>query len=386
MDSTNSYLYTVLDRIRSYIDLPEVEAKYSNDYLIRHTIGPAQVDVLSRLSHTTGSPVLLEMELTLSGDPVDFVLPPNVLWVLRIETIDADGNRMGEVRPRSFWNPYGAQNWRIEGSPGALVLRVDAAPSGLDTVRMVYQTNGDILPHYGSGTLAYERTTTATLTVTDGESTITRSTGSWVTDGYEINDYLDTTNFANADNNLTYIRVTDVTANVLTTTGTFGTTVTESATVSANKSKLTLAATPTLGGLDRRENSYVGSVLRLLPATGPIEERQITAHYYSGGSWYVEVRGAFDEIAGGSVLYEIAPAGAQSLYEAIAAWSAMKIGSNFLTKQRQDSLLLQYRAAIKTIGDNLTYVQSRDPHHYERKTADSEFYQPKILTVGTYVQ
>lgn len=307
MHSTNSYLYTLLERIRSYLDLPEVDAKYSNDYLVRHIICPAQTDVMSRLSHTSGSPVLLTMALTLTGEAQDIILPPNVLWVLRIETIDEDGNRLGEVIPRSFWNPYGTQNWRIEGSPGALVLHIDAAPSGLDTAQIIYQTNGDILPHYGTGTLA------------SGDT-------------------------------------------------------------------VTLAATPTLGVLDRRPNAYVGSVLRILSASGPIEERQITAHAYSGGNWTVTARSDFTYTTNGSVLYEIAPAGSQSLYEAIAAWSALKIGTNFLAKDRQDSILLQYRAALKTIGDNLTYVQSRVPSHYERKTADSEFYQPKILTIGTYVQ
>jgi len=385
MDTTNSYLYTLLERIRTYIDLPEVEAKYSNDYLIRHVICPAQVDILSRLSHTTSCPVLLTMDLSMTDAAQDIKLPPNVLNVLRVETIDEDGNRLGEILPRSFWNPYGPQNWRVEGMPGALTLHVDAAPSGLETARVVYQTNGDVLPHYGTGTLGYERTTTATLTVTASGDTITRSSGSWATDGYELGDILDTTNFADSNNNLTNIQVTAVTDLVLTTTGTFGTTATESATVSANRGLVTLAASPTLGAVDRRENSYIGSVLRLLPASGPIEERQITEHYYSAGSWYVRARFPFEDITNGSVLYEIAPAGSQSLYEAIAAWSAVKIGTNFLSQAKRDAILLQYKASLKTLGDNLTYMQSRTPAAFERKTSDSEFYQPKILTIGTYV-
>lgn len=392
MHSTNSYLYTLLERIRSYMDLPEVDAKYSNDYLIRHTIGPAQTDVLSRLAHTTGCPVLLTMDLTLTGEAQDVILPPNVLWVLRIETIDEDGNRLGEVIPRSFWNPYGSQNWRIEGSPGALVLHVDSAPSGLDTARIIYQTNGDVLCHYGTGTLRYDHADdgAGTLSVTSGASTITRSSGSFVDDGFEVNDIVDTASFSTAACNIKGMKVTDVTALVLTVDYEFTATDTTdaAATVSANKSVLDLAATPTLGVVDRRENAYVGSVLRILPASGPVEERQITAHYYDQptSTWKVEVRTPFSLVAADSVLYEIAPAGSQSLYEAIAAWAALKIGTSFLSRERQESITLQYRAAIKTIGDNLTYVQSRVPSHYERKTSDSEFYQPKILTIGTYVQ
>lgn len=306
MDTTNSYLYTLLERIRTYIDLPEVEAKYSNDYLVRHVICPAQVDILSRLSHTTGCPVLLTMDITMTDTAQDVVMPPNVLNVLRVETIDEDGNRLGEILPRSFWNPYGPQNWRVEGMPGALTLHIDAAPSGLETARLLYQTNGDILPHYGTGTLASSNT-------------------------------------------------------------------------------VTLAATPTLGVVDRRPNAYVGSVLRILSSSGPIEERQITAHAYAGGNWTVTARSDFTYTANGSVLYEIAPAGSQSLYEVIAAWSAVKIGTNFLSDAKRNAILLQYKAALKTIGDNLTYMQSRAPASFERKTSDSEFYQPKILTIGTYV-
>lgn len=135
--------------------------------------------------------------------------------------------------------------------------------------------------------------------------------------------------------------------------------------------RVTLAASPTLGSLDRRDNAYAGQVLRILSASpAPIEERIIERSYYTAGVWYAEVRRPFTTTSDGSVPYEIAPAGSEPLYEAIAIWGSMKLGGRGMSQARRLSLQQEYRAALKTIGDNLTDMQGRVGRTMLRNSVD----------------
>lgn len=303
MHSTNSYLYTLLERIRGHLDEGDVDGKYSDDYIVRHIICPAQVDVMSRLSLTTGSPVILEWELTLDPDDGPFYrLPPCINQVLKLQAVDSEGTPVTDFVPRSIWHREGA-GWAVEGNPGALRLKLYSQPTTPSTFIMWYTSNGDVLPHYGTGTLVDD-----------------------ATDGVQ---------------------------------------------------SFILAANPTLGVVDRREHAYCGQYLRLLPATGIIEERIISDSYLSGSDWVVEVEEPFDTTPNTTTseaesLYEIAPAGSQPLIEATACWSAMKLGVGRKISQSHYQMLTQhYKAALKTIGDNLVSIQGRMPPRWERDTADN---------------
>lgn len=296
MHSTNSYLYTLLERIRAYLDEPSVDAKYDNEYIVRHVICPAQVDVMSRLALTSGSPVILLFDITIVDDQDYYVLPPCVQQVLRFVLSTDDQVPIFDAMPRSIFHRNGS-GWAIEGTPGAMILRVSGGnPNDFDGT-VWYTSNGDVLPHYGTGTLAD----------------------------------------------------------------------------SSGTDRVTLTASPTLGVLDRRENAYAGQVLRILPSSpGPVEERQISRSYYSGGSWYAEVRNPFTTTADGSVTYEIAPAGSQALYEAVATASALKLGvGRKISQVHRESIQYQHRVAMKTIGDLLTNVQGRLPHFIDKNTVDN---------------
>jgi hypothetical protein len=59
MHVTGSFLYTVLERIRGYLDDPDFDAKYNNDFIIRHIISPTMVDVWSRVNMNLDNPVVL---------------------------------------------------------------------------------------------------------------------------------------------------------------------------------------------------------------------------------------------------------------------------------------------------------------------------------------
>lgn len=288
MNSTGSMILTIIERIRAYLDDADINAKYDNDYLVRHIISPGMVDIVSRLSNTTGVPIVHKLSLTVTEGQLSYKMPPNVHEVLRIVTKTADGLVLTDALPQHP-TKTGA-GWRLEGNPGALELIMDVNPVGVPTLELWYVDNGDFLPCYGTGTL------------------------------------------------------------------------------DATKTIVTLTASPTFGALDRRESAYVGATLRLLPPSpSAIEERSITAHVESAGVWTATVGTAFTKAAAGTVTYEIAPAGAQALYEAIALWGAMKLGVARKVSQNHYVMMTQhYRAAMKTIGDNLTNAWGRESKRFYR--------------------
>jgi hypothetical protein len=145
-------------------------------------------------------------------------------------------------------------------------------------------------------------------------------------------------------------------------------------TLDATKSIVTLDNTPTIGRIDRRVNAYAGGVLRLLPdSPAPIEERLIVSSAFSAPStWTATVNLPFTHASAGTVKYEIAPAGSNSMYEAIACRAAMKLGvPRKITQGHMASLLTEYKMAMKTIGDNLTGMQARSPASFVRDTVDN---------------
>jgi hypothetical protein len=302
MHQTESYLYTLLERIRAYLDDSAIDAKFDNQFLINHIICPAQTDVIARLSHTHGAPVILRYPFTLDADLLRYRLPPCVQEVLRLMGEDEDRTSVTwDATPSGMFSVNGSV-WSLEGNPGALELVTAAPPQDGATATILYISNGDIRPHYGTGTLV--QTTEDGLTV----------------------------------------------------------------------HRVTLATTPTLGVLDRRVGAYNGQTLRILPSgTGPVEESLIEESTYSAGVYKAKLTRPLTYTGGGSVTYEIAPTGMQSMTEAIAVWSAMKLGTHRgVTQGRFDALRLMYLAALKTAGDNLTTIQNRTPRHYTGRTVDSK--------------
>ena len=151
---------------------------------------------------------------------------------------------------------------------------------------------------------------------------------------------------------------------------------------------LTLDATPTLGLLDRRDGAYNGSILRLLPEDGMIEERVIDEHLVCAGT--LRVRRPFvlcgdihthesssssssNENLHIAVTYEVAPQGSQGMYEAIACRAALKLSTYRNASQKHRNFILdEYKSAIKTLRDHLTNMQLRTGKYHQKDTVDNE--------------
>jgi len=77
--------------------------------------------------------------------------------------------------------------------------------------------------------------------------------------------------------------------------------------------------------------------------------------------------------------YEVAPVGMQSMYQAIACACAINLGTiRNVTKKQMDFFVLQYKMNMKTIGDNLSNLQSRNGKFYDKRTVDNQ----SVLFIG----
>ncbi len=327
MHSSQSFLYTVIERVRTYLDEPATNAKYDNSWIVNHLIYPCMVDVLARINLNQDNPICVRHRVLLDPDQTYYQLPPNVQEIWRVAVSDADGYLQKEAYPRGVFNPSGP-GWSIEGN----LLTIQPQVITGESISIWYIPTGDVLCHYGTGYL--------------------------------------------------------------------------------NGRVLTLASSPTLGQLDRRPNAYAGSILRLLPSTGPIQERVIESHNVKTGKVTVripfhtgadpETSGSEDTLSGSTssqssgtssgapgsaesessggftntVLYEIAPIASQGLYEAISLACACKLGAvRSVSEKKMAYLTAEYRKAMKTIKDNLANLQMRTGKSFDKNTVDHEVYK-----------
>ena len=147
------------------------------------------------------------------------------------------------------------------------------------------------------------------------------------------------------------------------------------ATLDATKSILTFALTdvPTVGVIDRRDNAYLGSTVRILTSTGIVEERIISGWTKNSTNWQTTVRLPFTYASAGTVTIEYAPFGLESLFEAVAAGSALKLGTYKKMSPAQFQMIqLQYKDAMKTCMDHFSSQQMRTGKYFERNTADNK--------------
>ena len=294
MHSTGSFLLTVIERVRAYLDEAVVDAKYTNDYLVRHVICPEMVNVISRLSNNADNLIRVRHSITLVKDQQDYVLPPNIGEIYRFALMDSGGRITREFMPENEFHPSGP-GWHIQGN----MLSIRPFPNGAETADVHYIPNGDFLPHYD-------------------------------TDGGEMTSH---------------------------TTFKFD-------------------SSPTLGAIDNRENSYAGAILRVWTYSthAVLEERVIES--YDASTRIATVRRPFTtDVSDGTqtgMRYEVAPVGMNSLIQAIACASSMNLGTaRNITQKQMQFILLQYKTAMKTIGDNLSFMQARKPQSYQKDTVDN---------------
>lgn len=295
MHSSGSILRTITEQVRVLLDLPDVDAKYSDNYLVANLLGPAMTEVLARLHLTNQAPYFFQLELTLEDGVHEYLLPPSVQEVVKVSIVDADGIETADIKPGHTKQRNGG-NWRISGAPSCYSLVIGDGFENVESLTVTYVANGDMMPHLGTGSIA----------------------------------------------------------------------------ASGGKHVLTCATTPTLGLVDRRKNATQGMVLRILPsaASSQIESRMIQKQEVASGSWKLTVD-EFDAQTPpvATIEYEVVPMASFTLVEAVAALIALKLASK-TTQGQYERILLQYKKAMKTLGDMVTNIQTREGTSWHRDTVD----------------
>jgi hypothetical protein len=304
MDSSNSMLKTVIERIRGLLDDPDLEAKYNDDYLVRHIIQPAFATVTSRLNNSSTNAVMKRLTFPLAQGVADYQMPSCVGEVLRLCVLDESGRAIQEAVPRGLFNLRGP-NWKVEGN---LISFLPFPPEDYAYMELWYIHSGD----YSS---VYVSTASPSFTL-------------------------------------------DVTKKIVT---------------------MVVSTTPALGSFDRRPGAYVGQQLRLIPTTGVVEERLIDSWtHVSDSTWTATVRTAFVKALAGQIgAFEIAPESNEPLFEAVAAFGAMKMaGYRKISGEHFGIIQAQYRDAMKTLMDHYANIQMRMPKYFEKDTVDNQLTQP----------
>ena len=306
MDSSNSMLKTVIERIRGLLDDPDLEAKYNDDYLVRHIIQPGFATVTSRLNNSGTNAVMQRLAFPLTQNVADYQLPACVGEVLRLCVLDGSGRALQEAVPRGLFNLRGP-NWKVEGN---LISFLPFPPENYAYMELWYIHSGD----YSS---VYVSTANASY-------------------------------------------VLDATKKI--------------ATIIVN------TPAPALGSFDRRPGAYVGQMLRLIPTSGVVEERLIDSWtHVSGSTWQATVRTAFVKATANAQLpaFEISPESNEPLFEAVAAFGAMKMaGYRKISGEHFGIIQAQYRDAMKTLMDHYANIQMRIPKYWEKDTVDNQLTQP----------
>lgn len=166
-------LKTAIERIRGFLDDPDLEAKYSDDYIVRHIISPAFASVLSRINNSASNPVIQKIDFPLVAQQQDYQLPPAVGEVLRLCISDELGRVLQEALPRGFWNLRGP-NWQIQGN---IISFIPKPPESYANMELWYIPSGDYKPVYSTGGVA-----AFTLSTDKSYATITVSTSATLGD------------------------------------------------------------------------------------------------------------------------------------------------------------------------------------------------------------
>jgi hypothetical protein len=168
MHSTGSIIYTILNRIRSFLDEPTLDAKFNNDYLVRHVISPEMGSVFNLLLSVRENPIITRQSISFETDSEYYELPPSIAKVHRVAEVNADGSILTEIPIASNESPDSV-GWFVEGRE--LHVR-PLPPESSSDYDLWFTPASGATPHYSTsgGTLNVSRDVlTLDLTPTLGD-------------------------------------------------------------------------------------------------------------------------------------------------------------------------------------------------------------------------
>jgi hypothetical protein len=146
MHSSGSILKTYCEKVRHYLDDPDLDAKYDDNYLVRFFLPSAMTDVISRVSQMSDAQIVSSFEITVQPGTDHYKLPPAVAQVLRIGTVEpVTGLFLEDMKPRNQFNINGP-GWAIVGNTIKFLPAVETQK----TMTVVFVPSGDVMCHYVS--------------------------------------------------------------------------------------------------------------------------------------------------------------------------------------------------------------------------------------------
>lgn len=292
--------------MRFYCDVPTTDAKYKDAFMVQHLIYPVMVDVLARLNLNQDNPITIRHSVALDSDTEYYLLPPNVQEIWRLAVLDSNGRITKEAYPRGVFNPSGP-GWSIQGN----VLQMLPKPTADETVDIWYIPSGDVLCHYGTGSL---RNKVFTLASAPTYGLVDRRPNAYA----------------------------GAILRLLPSSGAIQERIIESYDVDSRTVTVRVPFT-----LDASGGSSSSSG--------------------AGSSESSSSSGGFSD----TYVYEIAPCASQPMYEAISLGCALKLGAATGASEKKIAFLeKEYMKAMKTIKDNLANLQMRNGKAFDRDTVD----------------
>lgn len=383
MNTSMSVIISALERVRAMLDESDQSGKYTNDFILRHILMPSLTDVWSRLTASSTSRVVVKHAIPIHAEQKRYPLPACVSQVLRLTAEDSDGRVLSDWKPRHLLSDSGP-GWRLEGAGDSMSLLWDpSTPGGYSTVKVWYVPNGDLMLHYSTGGGAASQISFTGASWNQSTRTLTK-VGAFASYEFQQGDRITLTAVTGG---------TPVIDNIESRTSDDAIVLEEgpgsgSSNISGRlwSRRLTLAASPTLGSIDRRENGYLGGMVRVLHASPlPIYSRQIVSQEVTpSGAWTVVTDLPFD--GGGSpnaVPYEVVQAGSQEFVQVLAMRAALHLSvmRRWPESQRR-ALQVEYLSAMKTAGDRLSYVEGRVGKSFPSETVDRPTYGTLQATPG----
>ena len=293
MHSSGSIIKTYCEKVRHYLDDPDLDAKYDDKYLVRYFLASAMTDVISRVSMMSDAQIILPLTITVEAGTQYYKLPPTVRQVMRVGLADATtGLFIEDHTPRNEFSIFGP-GWSLEGN----TISFKPVPTVARSFTLLYIPTGDVSVHYEAGTNG-----------------------------------------------------------VLLTNKTF--------TLASSASNL-------LGSLDKRENAYVGSYLRIFGAD--IHDECLISEY-NATTRLCTLRTPATFVSPAAASYEVVPFLLEPMLDAISLSASMRAGvGRKINNTHMQALMLAYKQAIKTAHDTYGNMNARVGKRFTGGTADNKY-------------
>lgn len=160
--SGSGWIQRVAGKVRKWCDEPDTNAKFS-DNDVYELIKSVYAKIFPDLAIHDRGLVVVRYDITFVTDQLEYVLPPNVGMILKVERVSTDTDRtLQEIYPTTIYAPYG-MGWTVEGN--ILRLNQKLTWTSNNTFRIIYVPNGDMSPLEAPITVYGTDTTNKTWTI-----------------------------------------------------------------------------------------------------------------------------------------------------------------------------------------------------------------------------